>query len=226
MTGQGSEKSTASSLILLLPFAVGVVVLYSAWRWFLGTAVLLLLVQIWQRYQWQRLSDRLVPIFNRLLKANQGCLTAVDLALAADLRVDVAQRFLAQQAAYYGGQTKVHPAQGKVYYFLTASALDSIFAADDLASPAETRTEIIDAEALDDAEMARLPQFTQVAAPRTPALLQTELAKRLSVHPGTITKRKKDPSFPEWSCKKDPEGIAWRYAPKQKRFVPLDLSPS
>ncbi|MGB0564295.1 MAG: hypothetical protein ACPGVO_21220 [Spirulinaceae cyanobacterium] len=218
MTGQGQDSSTASSLILILPFAVVVMALYTAWRWLLGAAALLLLLQVWKNYQWQRLSDRLVPIFNRLLKANQGCLTAVDLALAADLRVDIAQRFLAQQAAYYGGQTKVHPEQGKVYYFLTASALDSIFTADTLANT-------IDVEALDDAEMERLPQFTEVAAPRTLALIQTELAKRLSVHPGTITKRKKDPSFPEWSCKKDPEGIAWRYAPKQKRFVPLDLSP-
>ncbi|NEO86851.1 MAG: hypothetical protein F6J87_21715 [Spirulina sp. SIO3F2] len=219
MTGQGIEKGTAGILILILPFAIGVVFLYVAWRWLLGAAVLLLALQVWQQYQWRTLSDRLAPTFNQLLKENQGCLTAVDLALAADLRIETARKFLVQEAARYGGQEKTTESGDTVYYFLTASAIGSIFEADDLATT-------IDVEAMEEAELDAIPQFNKVAMPRSLALIQAELAKRLSVHSGTITKRKTDPSFPEWSCKKDPEGIAWRYAPKQKLFVPLDLSGS
>jgi hypothetical protein len=211
------NQGAASILVLILPFAVTVVFLYAAWPWLLGLLALAIALSFWQRYQWKLLGDRINPAFNALLKTNQGCMTAVDLALHADLKVDVAQQFLEQQAAKLGAQRKTVDAQGTVYYFLTASSLGNILAESEPDFENET-------EALSDEELNVVPEFKGLAKPRSQALIQAELAKRLNVHSGTITKRKKDPSFPEWSCKRDPEGIAWRYAPKQKLFVPLDLS--
>ena len=54
------------------------------------------------------------------------------------------------------------------------------------------------------------------------SLIQVDLAKRLDTTPSTVGRRKTDPSFPEWSQSKDPEGIAWKYLRKSRVFVPVD----
>jgi hypothetical protein len=55
------------------------------------------------------------------------------------------------------------------------------------------------------------------------ALIQNELAKRLDINTSTVGRRKSDPDFAEWTQSKDPDGIAWKYIPKTKMFVPVDL---
>lgn len=50
------------------------------------------------------------------------------------------------------------------------------------------------------------------------SLIQTELAKRLHVHPSTIAKRRTEKDFSQWSKGKDPEGIAWEYSQPDKVF--------
>jgi hypothetical protein len=57
------------------------------------------------------------------------------------------------------------------------------------------------------------------------SLIQAELAKRLDVHSSTVGKRKSDPDFSEWSQSRDPEGIAWKYSPENKEFLPLEKKP-
>lgn len=52
-------------------------------------------------------------------------------------------------------------------------------------------------------------------------LTQTDLAKRLAVHPNTISKRKTRPDFRLWSYQKDPDSIGWEYSPETKRFYPI-----
>ncbi len=54
------------------------------------------------------------------------------------------------------------------------------------------------------------------------SLIQSELAKRLSVYSSTVYKRRNDPDFPEWSRSKDPDSIAWTYSPKTKEFFPVE----
>ena len=54
------------------------------------------------------------------------------------------------------------------------------------------------------------------------SLIQSELAKRLSVYSSTVFKRRNDPDFPEWSRNRDPDGIAWTYSRKTKEFFPLE----
>ena len=53
------------------------------------------------------------------------------------------------------------------------------------------------------------------------SLIQAELAKRLDLNSSTVGRRKSDPDFAEWSQSKDPEGIAWKYEPDTKLFVPV-----
>jgi hypothetical protein len=52
-------------------------------------------------------------------------------------------------------------------------------------------------------------------------LTQAELAKRLEVDPGTLTKNRSKPNFPGWSGDKDPENISWSYLSELKRYTPL-----
>ncbi|HEY9848291.1 MAG TPA: heavy metal translocating P-type ATPase [Leptolyngbyaceae cyanobacterium] len=47
----------------------------------------------------------------------------------------------------------------------------------------------------------------------------SSLAKRLNVSASTISKRKLASDFPEWSRRKDPDGIAWKYSPETKQFL-------
>ncbi len=69
----------------------------------------------------------MTPYFNQLVSDNQGCLTPFDLAMRADLTAAAAQRFLDRKAAEYGAQCKDYKEGGRVYYFLTASALGTMF---------------------------------------------------------------------------------------------------
>jgi hypothetical protein len=50
---------------------------------------------------------------------------------------------------------------------------------------------------------------------------QTDLAKRLDVHPSTLYKRRSDVSFGEWTRNRDPEGVAWGYQRDTKEFYRL-----
>lgn len=51
-------------------------------------------------------------------------------------------------------------------------------------------------------------------------LSQSDLAKRLQVHPNTISKRKSKADFSQWSREKDPESMSWHYSPETKKFYP------
>jgi hypothetical protein len=52
-------------------------------------------------------------------------------------------------------------------------------------------------------------------------LTQVELAKRLKVDSGTLSKNRFKPSFTDWSRDKDPEGLGWGYLPELKRYTPM-----
>lgn len=142
MTGNALERGAAGTLILILPFAFALVVLYTTWPVLLALAILGIVWKIWQHYQWKRWSAQVNPYFHRLIKDNQGCLTATDLAMKANLTGSAAQRFLEKKAEEYGAQRKKHDNRGTIYYFLTASALGSIFAdSEPVAEPLPAETE-------------------------------------------------------------------------------------
>ena len=48
-----------------------------------------------------------------------------------------------------------------------------------------------------------------------------ELAERLGVDPGTLTKNRTKPTFADWTRDKDLKGVAWQYLPEVKRYTPV-----
>jgi hypothetical protein len=127
MTGKVLDSSATGILILILPLALVIVILYTAWVWILLLMALIVGWKIWQNYQWKQWCRQVNPFFNQLIRDNQGCLTSMDLSLKANLTGGAAERFLDKKAEEYGAQRKIYEDRGTVYYFLTASALGSIF---------------------------------------------------------------------------------------------------
>lgn len=127
MTGRVIDRETAGFLILLIPLAVAAVVLLTAWPYILALIGLIIAWRLWQNYQWLKWCEQVNPFFNELIRENQGCLTPMDLSLKANLAGGAAKRFLERKAEEYGAQKKALKDKGTLYYFLTASALGSIF---------------------------------------------------------------------------------------------------
>ncbi len=163
MTGKvfDGNPTPAAFLILILPLAAVIVLLYKAWMWVLGFIALIIVWKLVDNYQWQQWSAKINPIFNQLLKENQGQITAMDLSLKANLSAGSAKRFLARKAEEFSATSRELPEQGKVYYFITASTLGSIL--DDsepmAEEPEEPETFEMDDDDEDDID---IPQSNQV----------------------------------------------------------------
>ena len=67
MTGKVLENNSPSVLILILPLALFVVVLYTAWPVFLGIFALILGWKFWDTYQWQQWCKKVNPYFTELI---------------------------------------------------------------------------------------------------------------------------------------------------------------
>jgi hypothetical protein len=234
MTGKVLDNSNAVGLlVLIVPYAVAAVILYTFWQWILLLMVLSLGWKLWQNYQWQKLSVQVSPFFNRLIQENQGCLTAMDLSLKANLSASGAKRFLEKKAEEYGAQQRILADKGTVYYFMTVSALGSIF--DDSEPEDEDRVAVasnpvpttIQSEPITtpptDVTTTKVA-VTQVSTEGSQALslIQAELAKRLDSTTSTISRRKGDPDFVDWTRSKDPEGMGWQYIAETNVFVAID----
>ena len=48
-----------------------------------------------------------------------------------------------------------------------------------------------------------------------------DLAKRLGVNPGTLTRNRAKPNFTQWSQGKDPEQWAWQYVSQLEQYTPV-----
>jgi hypothetical protein len=127
MTGKVIDSGANGTLLVLLPLALAIMVLFVAWPLFVGLFGLGLAWKLWQTYQWQQLSQKIDPTFNQLVQANQGCLTVLDISMKANLTANTAKWYLERKAEQYGAVRRLYQDQGIVYYFLTASALGSIF---------------------------------------------------------------------------------------------------
>lgn len=127
MTAKEINTSATGLLVLILPIAFLIVLLFKAWPVLLMLFVLSITVKVWQQYQWEQWSRQVNPFFNQLIKDNQGCLTALDLAMKANLSGSAARQYLDKKAEEFGAQRRDYEGKGTVYYFLTASALGSMF---------------------------------------------------------------------------------------------------
>ena len=126
MTEKEIDSSATGLLVLILPIAFLIVLLFKAWPVLLALLLLSLTLRVWQQYQWQQWSKRVNPYFNQLIKENQGCLTALDLSMKANLSGSAARLFLDRKAEEFGAQRREYEGKGTVYYFLTVSSLGSL----------------------------------------------------------------------------------------------------
>lgn len=127
MTGKVIDSGANSLLLVLLPLALAIMIVFVAWPFILGIFALGLVWKLWQTYQWQKLSEKIDPLFNQLIQANQGCLTVLDLSMKTSLNAGTAKWFLDRKADQYGAVKRLYEDKGVIYYFLTANALGSIF---------------------------------------------------------------------------------------------------
>lgn len=138
MTGKVIDNSATGLLVLILPLAFLIVLLFKAWPVLLALFVISVSLRVWQQYQWRQWSKQVNPYFNQLIKENQGCLTALDLSMKANLSGSAAQWYLDKKAEEFGAQRREYEDKGTVYYFLTASALGSLFEDSEPAIEAES----------------------------------------------------------------------------------------
>lgn len=127
MTGKVFDGNSTGILILILPLAVGIVILYKAWFIVLAILGLIIAWKLWENYQWKQWSEQMNPFFRQLLQENQGCLTTVDLSLKTNISGNAAKRFLERKAQEYGAYRRDYEGKTPVYYFVTASTLGNIF---------------------------------------------------------------------------------------------------
>ncbi|MDJ0724293.1 MAG: hypothetical protein QNJ38_04190 [Prochloraceae cyanobacterium] len=242
MTGKIIDNGAPVALALIVPIALVLVVLYTAWPLILLVSALIVAWKFWENYQWQKLSQKINPTFNQLVRDNQGCLTHTDLCLKTDLSAAVAKKYLAKKAEELGAQRQNIENQGTIYYFLTANALGKMFAESqesEVLENQELRSPTAQPSSATETEVKSQPALSQISEPvdseqksdsetdsshnaddiTKRSLIQAELAKRLSLNSSTVGRRKSDPDFPEWSKSKDPQNIAWQYLSETKLFV-------
>lgn len=227
MTEQGIDNNNESGfLIILLPIAILIIFLFATWPIILFLLLLSVGLNIWQRYQWEKWSKQVDPLFYNLIQLNQGAITPLDLAMKADFSAVTAKRYLDTKAQEFGAQCRNYDRQDAVYYFITASIIGNIL------DESEPVPQLVEVE-----ETANIATKTSVAAVSAPfsakeveepypveaplGLIQSELAKRLDVHSSTIYKRRDDPDFSVWTQTRDPEGVAWIYSSDTRLFSPL-----
>lgn len=68
-------------------------------------------------------------------------------------------------------------------------------------------------------------QAVSLPASRLDALIQKELATRLGTSPQTISRRKQQQNFGQWSRDRDPDGVAWTYEASSRIFRPIRAKP-
>ncbi|MEB3179683.1 MAG: hypothetical protein VKL59_11705 [Nostocaceae cyanobacterium] len=248
MTDRVIDSQGKGCLILILPISLLTIFFFATWRILLVVILLGAMLNIWQRYQWQKWCQQINPVFHQLIQENQGKITPMDLAMRANLPGEKAQRYLETKAEEFGAREIEYEDAGKAYYFITASILGSLFDASEPPKqlpgtqvavsllpeteqppvPQQFTESLLDAETSEEqaeqpeeppAEPGKLPLQKQLVFG---SLIQSELAKRLNVYSSTVYKRRDDPEFPEWSRSRDPDGIAWTYSPDTKEFFPLE----
>jgi hypothetical protein len=233
------EGDGKAFLVLLLPISFLIIFLVATWRFLLALIVLGIGFQIWQQYQWQQWSQRVNPVFHRLIRENQGKITPMDLALRGNFSGSAAKRYLDSKAAEFGASFINSEEGGEVYYFITASILGNILDSSEPVKelPAQPVTKTARSllappppQPLEEEPEAELPppavhtEVKQNLAKQLVfgSLIQSELAKRLNVYSSTVYKRRNDPEFPEWTRSRDPDGIAWTFSETTKEFFPLE----
>jgi hypothetical protein len=121
-----NTKSATGFLLILLPAALLMSLLFVAWPFILGVTVLMIGGNVWQNYEWSKTAGSIDPVFKQLIVQNRGEITPIDLSLQANISSKVASRYLVTKADEFGTGSRQHPERGQVYYFVSVSTLGSI----------------------------------------------------------------------------------------------------
>lgn len=81
-------------------------------------------------------------------------------------------------------------------------------------------------DSLEECHLSESPVVYSAVDSVDDSLTGKELAERLGVDPGTLTKNRTKPTFGDWSRDKDPEGKAWQYLSRVKRYSPIPSTAS
>ncbi|NET69723.1 MAG: hypothetical protein F6K62_01305 [Sphaerospermopsis sp. SIO1G2] len=247
MSEKNIENYGKSFLVLILPISFVIVFVVNTWRYLLIGLLVLLAINLWQQYRWEKWCQQVNPLFYQLIKDNQGKITPVDLALKGNFSGKEAKRYIEGKAKEFGASVLDTDNENPSYYFITASILgdilDSSETVDQLPArsvnkevrpflqppPQATETEDEEKEDEEEIQTESSPETTQETLQKPleeqlvfGSLIQSELAKRLGVYSSTVYKRRNDPDFPEWSRNRDPNGIAWTFSRKTREFFPLE----
>lgn len=197
-------------LTLLLPVAVVLFILQKAFPLAILTVGGWGSWQMWKYYQ-QRQQHQLATldeVFYRLIRENQGRITALDLAMHSKQSGTKVQAYLDQRATEFAAQYEITDTGGMIYYFPTAQ-------------PSTTPDHPLPSPPVENPKSVVLFPVKPTSSTILPSTLnQSELAQRLGVHPTTLSKWKTKPEFPDWSYQRDPEAIPWNYSAETKRFSP------
>jgi hypothetical protein len=209
-------------LTLLLPICLTAVASFESGMMFWTIATTAGVAWAYRLYRQQKKNNlaHLDSVFYRLIKENQGRVTALDLAMNAKLPGEKVQEYLDERAKEFAADFEVTEQGGILYYFQVVQNVNqSETSAANIAvkEPEITRQKTAD----------KSPELFPIAknqATQNPKIsfTQTELSRRFKVHASTIGKWKVKPEFAEWSREKDPESIAWEYFTENKRFYPKD----
>jgi len=197
-------------LTLLLPVAVVLFILQKAFPLAILTVGGWGSWRMWKYYQQrqQHQLETLDDVFYRLIRENQGRITALDLAMHSKQSGTKVQDYLDQRATEFAAQYEITDTGGMIYYFPTAQPVSTV--AQPVPSPPAEKPKSV----------VLFPVKPLSDAVLSSTLNQSELAQRLGVHPTTLSKWKTKPEFSEWSYQRDPEAIAWNYSADTKRFSP------
>jgi hypothetical protein len=121
-----NTKSATGFLLILLPAALLMSLLFVAWPFILGVTVLMIGGNVWQNYEWSKTAGSIDPVFKQLIVQNRGEITPIDLSLKANISSKLASRYLVTKADEFGTGSRQHPERGQVYYFVSVSTLGSI----------------------------------------------------------------------------------------------------
>ena len=228
-------KTPQFYLVMLILFVMGLGTIATVWRTVELGVMAIGAWTIWSSYQQikQRKKAYLQEVFSQLLEENNGCITALDLAMKGNISAPAAKKYLERRAQEFAAEFEMNQQGGILYLFTTAKSARAIevkvVSPEPVEKPLPESTEIRRQLKDDPAVSVNIDypnnygreiedEKSEIA--QSP-LNQAKLAKRLQVHSSTVSKRKINANFDEWSRNLDPEGVAWTYSPETKRFYPM-----
>jgi hypothetical protein len=126
MSEKTIENYGKSFLVLILPISFLIVFLVNTWRILLIGLLLLMGLNLWWQYRWEKWCEQVNPIFYKLIRENQGKITPVDLAIKGNFPGKDAKRYLEGKAKEFGASVLDSDSESPSYYFITASILGNI----------------------------------------------------------------------------------------------------